>query len=66
MSLLPITSVVGAFGYRAIATLEPFENDVIVPVTGITMGPCFGLLVRVVAVVTREQRSAVTEDICRS
>lgn len=49
--LLVIASVIGAFVYRAIGTTDPLKDDVTDPVTGVTMGLCFGLFVWLVGIV---------------
>ena len=49
--LLLVASVIGAFVYRALGTVGPFEEDVRDPITGITMGLAFGVVVWVVGVV---------------
>lgn len=49
--LLGLASVVGGFVYWGLGKTRPFEDDVTDPVTGITMGLSFGLLVWLVGVV---------------
>ncbi|QSW98213.1 hypothetical protein [Haloterrigena alkaliphila] len=50
LPLALIAGVVGAFVYRALGTLYPFEEDVTDPITGVTLGTCFGVAVWVIGV----------------
>lgn len=49
--LVILASVIGAFVYRAMGTLEPLAEDVTDPITGATIGTCFGLTIWIVGVV---------------
>ena len=42
--LLLIAGVIGALVYRALGTVDPIAEDVADPITGTTLGVCFGLL----------------------
>ena len=45
-----IAGVIGAFVYRALGTLDPIEEDVTDPITGVTIGASFGVAVWLVGV----------------
>lgn len=43
LPVLLVASVIGAFAYRILGILGPLEEDLTDPITGITLGACFGL-----------------------
>ncbi|ADB60175.1 hypothetical protein Htur_1285 [Haloterrigena turkmenica DSM 5511] len=45
LSVLLVASVIGAFAYRLLGTVSHLEEDVADPITGLTLGACFGLAV---------------------
>lgn len=50
LPLALIAGVIGAFGYRILGTVDPLAEDVDDPITGTTLGACYGLVAWAVGV----------------